>query len=50
MLKVGGVPFPAARLCDIGCESDSDESNPDNEISKIYIDIAKKIKSMFIEN
>ena len=26
------------------------ESNPDNEISKIYIDIAKKIKSSFIEN
>ena len=26
------------------------ESNPDNEISKIYLDIAKKIKSSFIEN
>ena len=26
------------------------ENNPDNEISKIYLDIAKKIKSSFIEN
>ena len=26
------------------------ESKPDNEISKIYLDIAKKIKSSFIEN
>ena len=26
------------------------ESNPNNEISKIYLDIAKKIKSSFIEN
>ena len=26
------------------------ESNPDNDISKIYLDIAKKIKSSFIEN
>ena len=26
------------------------ESNPDNEISKIYLEIAKKIKSSFIEN
>ena len=26
------------------------ESNPDNEISRIYLNIAKKIKSMFIEN
>ena len=26
------------------------ESNPDSEISKIYLDIAKKIKSSFIEN
>ena len=26
------------------------EIKPDNEISKIYLDIAKKIKSSFIEN
>lgn len=26
------------------------ESNPDNEISRIYLNIAKKIKSSFIEN